>query len=68
LFLHLIQVPITDAGLEHLQAATQLQSLYLDEAQVTDAGVERLLKHLPRLHLHLDQRHSDRDPNRHSHS
>ena len=66
-FLHLIDVPITDAGLKHLEQAQQLTSLYLDGSRVTDEGIERLVTASPHLHVHIDQRHSDRDPNRHTH-
>jgi hypothetical protein len=66
-FLHLIDIPITDAGLAHLKAATKLTSFYVDGARVTDDGIERLLAARPQLHVHIDQRHSDRDPNRHEH-
>ena len=63
-FLHLIGVPVTDQGLAHLESMTQLESFYIDDAPVTDEGLERLLKALSRLHLHIDQQHSDRDPNK----
>jgi Leucine-rich repeat (LRR) protein len=33
---------MTDAGLVHLKALTQLKSLYLSGSQVTDAGLEHL--------------------------
>ncbi len=66
-FLHLIGVPITDQGLAHLESMTQLESLYIDDAQVTDDGLERLLHALPGLHLHINQQHSDRDPNKGTH-
>lgn len=44
---------VTDAGLVHLQALTQLQSLHLSGSQVTDAGLEHLkgLTNLQELHL-----------------
>lgn len=66
-FLHLIDIPITDAALVHVEAAAQLTSFYVDGAGVTDEGIERLLAKRPQLHLHIDQQHSDRDPNRHEH-
>jgi hypothetical protein len=40
--LHLYRVSATDAGLEHLQGLTQLQTLDLSHAPVTDAGLEHL--------------------------
>ena len=66
-FLHLIGVPITDQGLSHLESMQQLESLYIDDALVTDEGIERLLKALPELHIHINQQHSDRDPNQGTH-
>lgn len=66
-FLHLIGVPITDEGLRVLETMTQLESFYIDDGLVTDGGIERLWKAIPALHIHINQEHSDRDPNRHSH-
>ena len=66
-FLHLIDVPISDQGLRHLFEFEQLESLYLDGARVSGQGVDALMENLPALHLHLDQHHHDRDPNRHDH-
>jgi Leucine-rich repeat (LRR) protein len=44
---------VTDAGLVHLNALTQLQSLHLSGSQVTDASLEHLkaLTNLQELHL-----------------
>jgi hypothetical protein len=67
-FLHLIDIPITDQGLRHLYDFEQLESLYLDGARVSGEGVSKLMEKLPRLHLHLDQHHHDRDPNHHEHA
>ena len=66
-FLHLIGVPITDDGLARLESMQQLESFYIDDAAVTDEGLERLLTALPGLHLHINQQHSDRDPNKGTH-
>ena len=66
-FLHLIAVPIDDQGLPALYGMQHLQSLYLDDTVVTDEGLVKLLEHLPRLHLHINQNHIDRDPNKHEH-
>jgi hypothetical protein len=60
-FLHLINVPVTDDGLDRLHQIKQLQSLYLDGTKVTELGLGRLLNALPGLHIHIDQRHLDRD-------
>ncbi len=67
-FLHLIDIPITDQGLRHLHDFEQLESLYLDGARVSGEGISELMEKLPRLHLHLDQYHHDRDPNHHEHT
>lgn len=66
-FLHLIGVPVDDKGLPALYPMQQLQSLYLDDTDVTDEGLVKLLENLPQLHLHIDQSHIDRDPNKHDH-
>ena len=66
-FLHLIDVPVNDHGLPALYEMQQLQSLYLDDTRVTDEGLAKLLGKLPRLHLHINQTHIDRDPNKHEH-
>ncbi len=66
-FLHLIGVPVDDQGLPALYALHQLQSLYLDDTGVTDEGLLKLLGKLPRLHLHINQNHIDRDPHKHEH-
>ncbi|MCI0358830.1 MAG: hypothetical protein L0211_10145 [Planctomycetaceae bacterium] len=65
--LHLIDVPITDAGLAELGSIERLQSLYVDGGTITDAGWDKLFRARPRLHVHINQQHHDRDPNRHAH-
>jgi hypothetical protein len=40
-------VPITDAGLAHLEAMTHLERVLLTGTKVTAAGVEKLQKALP---------------------
>ena len=66
-FLHLIGVRVTDQGLTHLESMKQLESFYIDDAMVTDEGIAHLLKAIPRLHLHINQQHSDRDPSKGTH-
>jgi len=66
-FLHLIGVPVTDQGLTHLESMKQLESFYIDDALVTDDGIAQLLEAIPRLHLHINQQHSDRDPSKGTH-
>lgn len=62
--LHLIDVPISDAGLDSLGQLPRLKSLYLDGSRVTDRGLDRLFRARPDLHVHINQQHHDRDPQR----
>ena len=66
--LHLIGVPIDDEGLRLVAALPKLQSLYLDDCAVTSAGWDWLFEQHPRLHVHVDQEHLDRDPKSHDHT
>lgn len=63
--LHLIDVPIGDAGLDALATMPALQTLYLDGAGVSDEAWARYVETHPDVHLHVDQAHHDRDPRRH---
>jgi hypothetical protein len=65
--LHLIDVPIGDNGLAVLQRLPALWNLYLDGAGVSDAAWERYFQACPRVHVHIDQAHHDRDPHGHFH-
>ncbi len=65
--LHLIQVPITDEGLRELANMEQLESLYIDGAKLSDAAFDELFQKRPKLHVHLNQQHHDRDPHRDPH-
>lgn len=67
-FLHLIDAPIDAAALEAAAKITSLESLYVDGGRASDAAWEKLLRARPRLHVHLDQAHHDRDPKRHDHA
>jgi hypothetical protein len=62
--LHLIDVPIGDAGLRVLARLPRLWSLYLDGAGVSDEAWEGYFQACPKVHVHVDQAHHDRDPNR----
>jgi hypothetical protein len=62
---HLIGVSVTDEGLQPLAKMPQLESLYLDDTAVTDLGWTWLFQNNPQLHVHIDQRHHDRDPLKH---
>jgi hypothetical protein len=63
--LHLIDVPLGDAGLEGIGRYDGLWNLYLDGAGVSDGAWERYFALHPEVHVHVDQAHHDRDPNRH---
>jgi hypothetical protein len=65
--LHLIDVPITDAGLAELAKIERLESLYIDGAKISDEAWEELFRQRPKLHVHINQEHHDRDPHKHSH-
>lgn len=66
-FLHLIAVPLTDRGLARIGQCERLESCYLDDIVLSDEAVEALLIARPQLHLHVDQEHHDRDPQRDHH-
>lgn len=63
-FLHLIDVPIGDAGLAVLEQRPDLWSLYLDGAGVSDEAWAGYFHACPSVHVHVDQAHHDRDPGR----
>lgn len=65
--LHLIDVPIGDDGLAVLQRLPGLWNLYLDGAGVSDEAWEGYFQACPRVHVHIDQAHHDRDPHGHLH-
>lgn len=63
--LHFIDVPLGDEGLDALSRYDGLWNLYLDGAGASDAAWERYFALHPEVHVHVDQAHHDRDPNRH---
>ena len=63
--LHLIDVAVGDAGLEGIARYDGLWNLYLDGAGISDEAWERYFALHPEVHVHVDQAHHDRDPNRH---
>ena len=63
--LHLIDVPLGDDGLEGIARYDGLWNLYLDGAGISDEAWERYFTLHPEVHVHIDQAHHDRDPNRH---
>ncbi len=62
---HLIGVGVTDEGLQPLAKMPQLESLYLDDTAVTELGWTWLFENNPQLHVHINQLHHDRDPQKH---
>lgn len=65
--LHLIDIPVSDEGIRSIAKLPRLESLYLDNARVTEVGWQWLFDNHPEIHVHLNQRHHDRDPNWHLH-
>ena len=65
--LHLIGVSITGEGLAALGGAPKLVSLYIDDCPLPDEAWQQLFASKPKLHVHIDQQHHDRDPNGHAH-
>lgn len=63
--LHLIGPSLSDAALSELAQAPKLSSFYLDDCQLSDQAWEQLFAAKPKLHVHIDQQHHDRDPHRH---
>lgn len=61
--LHLIGPGITDKSLKTIAGMPELISFYLDDCQLSDAAWEEFFRARPRLHVHIDQAHHDRDPN-----
>jgi Leucine-rich repeat (LRR) protein len=67
-WLHLIDIPLTDPALQSIARLENLESLYLDGARISDDAYEEFFRLRPGIHLHVDQKHHDRDPHRTSHS
>jgi hypothetical protein len=67
-WLHLIDIPLTDAALQPIGELRNLESLYLDGARISDAAYDEFFRAHPNLHVHIDQHHHDRDPSRLGHS
>ncbi|MEC8556965.1 MAG: hypothetical protein VXZ82_18335 [Planctomycetota bacterium] len=60
--LHLIQPKLTAASLESLADSPKLTSLYIDDCELPDSAWKKLFDAKPKLHVHIDQHHHDRDP------
>ncbi|KAA5539308.1 hypothetical protein FYK55_24690 [Roseiconus nitratireducens] len=58
---HLIGVPINDAGLKKIAALPKLRSLYVDDSRVTSDGWDWFFEHHRQVHVHVNQKHLDRD-------
>lgn len=67
-WLHLIDIPLTDPALKSIGELPNLESLYLDGARISDDAYEQFFRIHPGLHLHIDQKHHDRDPSRAGHT
>jgi hypothetical protein len=65
--IHLIGVPLSDASLAELAKIEQLQSLYVDDIAFSESAWQALFDARPRLHVHVNQEHHDRDPHKHEH-
>lgn len=64
--LHLIGPRLSDSALDFIAKSPQLSSFYLDDCQLSETAWQRLFARKPNLHVHIDQHHHDRDPNKHS--
>ncbi len=60
--LHLVAPQLTDRSLEFIAAMDSLDSFYLDDCRLSDKAWEKLFQARPKLHVHIDQAHHDRDP------
>ena len=67
-WLHLIDIPVTDPALKSIAELPNLESLYLDGARISDDAYEQFFRVQPGLHLHIDQKHHDRDPHKAGHT
>ncbi len=63
--LHLIGPALTDNALAELSVSPRLSSFYLDDCPLSDSAWEALFAAKPKLHVHIDQQHHDRDPQSH---
>lgn len=66
-WLHLIEIPLGDAALKSIAELPKLESLYIDGGQFSDQAWDEFFRARPGLHVHVDQKHHDRDPHGHSH-
>ena len=66
-WLHLIEIPLGDAALKSIAELPKLESLYIDGGKFSDKAWDEFFLARPGLHVHVDQKHHDRDPHGHSH-
>ncbi|WP_254506942.1 hypothetical protein [Anatilimnocola floriformis] len=67
-WLHFIDLPLRDESLRTIGTHfPHLESLYIDGGKFSDAAWDEFFKAKPGLHVHVDQKHHDRDPHGHSH-
>ncbi len=65
--LHLIGPRLSDEDLLLIAELKSLNSFYLDDCELSDSAWEAFFSLRPRMHVHLDQFHHDRDPGKHIH-
>jgi len=63
--LHLVGFGVNNQGLKLLADMPNLESLYIDDSNINDDGWMWLFENKPHLHVHIDQKHHDRDPQMH---
>lgn len=63
--IHLIGFGINNESLKLLANLPNLESLYIDDSNINDEGWQWLFENKPHLHVHIDQKHHDRDPHKH---
>jgi len=62
---HLIGIGINNEGLKRVAGLPNLESIYIDDSNVNDDGWIWLFENKTHLHIHIDQKHHDRDPQKH---
>ncbi len=63
--LHLIGIGINNDGLKSIAGLPNLESIYIDDSNVNEDGWAWLFENKTHLHIHIDQKHHDRDPQKH---
>ena len=65
--IHLISPKLTQESLQALAKAPKLTNFSLDDCVLPADAWERLFRAKPKMHVHIDQRHHDRDPSSDKH-